>query len=96
MISLPGGGPKATNYVALLVDDEEKRTASGGSKIFEAFGKKYTMARMWWDVTEFKGKCAKVKIVDTSAEASNDWGFTMFDDLRSAPPCYQGKVMSSL
>ena len=87
---LIGGGSQPNNFVALIVDNQEKRTASGGKQIPEA-NLKYGMGRRWWDVTEFKGKCAKLKIVD-AGDTEDTWDYTSFDDLRASAPAFQGKL----
>ena len=87
---LIGGGSQPNNYVALIVDGQEKRTASGGKQISQA-NLKYGMGRRWWDVTEFKGKCAKLKIIDIG-DTADTWDYTSYDDLRASAPAFQGKL----
>ena len=45
-----------------------------------------TMARVNWDVKEFIGQRAQVKLVDIS---SDHWGHINFDDLRGDISCEQ-------
>ena len=45
-----------------------------------------TMARVNWDVKEFIGQLAQVKLVDVS---SDHWGHINFDDLRGDISCEQ-------
>ena len=82
-----GGGSYPNNYVGLIVDNSEVRQSSGKSLERTVSGTKVRMSRFWWDVTEFKGKCGQVKIYDLY---SGNWGYTLFDDLRSSPPCSKG------
>lgn len=85
---LIGGGSPPNNYVALIINNQEKRTASGGKQITQSHYK-YGMGRRWWDVTEFKGQCAKLKIVDIGGTADT-WDYTSFDDFRASAPAFQG------
>ena len=80
-----GGGSHPYNYVSLLIDDMEKFKSSGRGRSTSGTKGKMAMSRYWWDVTKYKGKCAKLRIYDKS---SPSWGFTLFDDLRASPPCF--------
>ena len=42
------------------------------------------MYRKSWDVEEFIGQCAQVRLVD---EGSDDWGHINFDDLKGDIIC---------
>ena len=82
-----GGGSYPNNYVGLIVDNSEVLLASGISRIRTVSGTSIRMSRLWWDVTAYKGKCGQMKIYDLY---SGSWGHTLFDDLRSSPPCSNG------
>ena len=82
-----GGGNHPYNYVSLLIDDIETFNSSGRGQSTSGTKGKMAMSRYWWDVTKYKGKCGKLRIYDKS---NPNWGFTMFDDLRAAPPCLNG------
>ena len=82
-----GGGSYPHNYVGLIVGNSEVRQSSGKSLERTVSGTKVRMSRLWWDVTEYKGKCGHIKIYDLY---SGNWGHTLFDDLRSSPPCSKG------
>ncbi len=86
---LVGGGPSSTNYVALVVNNAEVRKASGNAR-YKAAGNGgcALLTRWWWDVKEYKHQCARIKIVDNR---NINWGSTVFDDLRTSPPCFKGK-----
>ena len=86
-----GGGSYPTNYVGLMVDDSEVRQSSGKSLLRTVSGAKVRLSRYWWNATSFKGKCGQIKIHDSS---SGSWGHTLFDDLRSSPPCAKGMDVS--
>jgi len=72
-----GGGDINTERVELVVDDAVARKATG----------KYTetMERVTWDVSDLRGKTARIRLVD---EAGGGWGHINFDDLQVevAPP----------
>ena len=82
-----GGGSYPNNYVGLIVDNSEVLLASGISRIRTVSGTSIRMSRLWWDVTAYKGKCGQIKLYDLY---SGSWGHTLFDDLRSSPPCSNG------
>ena len=82
-----GGGSHPYNYVSLVIDDIEKFNSSGISAPYHGAKENMATGRFWWDVTMYKGMCAKIRIYDQS---STFWGFTMFDDLRASPPCLDG------
>ena len=82
-----GGGSHPYNYVSLVIDNIEKFNSSGISARYHGAKEDMATGRFWWDVTMYKGRCAKIRIYDQS---STFWGFTMFDDLRASPPCLDG------
>ena len=82
-----GGGTFPNNYVALVVDNSEAKTSSGNSRHIPVVSGLVRLARFLWDVTELIGKCARIKLIDSS---SAGFGFTLFDDLRASPPCFKG------
>ena len=82
-----GGGSHPNNYVGLVIDGVERFQSSGKSVPKETSTGKVRMGRYWWDVSAYVGKCASVKLVDSS---SASWGHTLFDDLRASPPCFKG------
>ena len=86
-----GGGSYPNNYVGLMVDDSEVRQSSGKSLLRTVSESRIRLSRHWWDVTPFKGKCGQIKIHDSP---SGSWGHTLFDDLRSSPPCAKGMDVS--
>ena len=45
------------------------------------------MSRVTWDISSYKGKVARVRLVDTS---SGSWGHINFDDLRGDFECAPG------
>ncbi len=63
-----GGGDYESVYVALLVDGEEVMRESGRNS--------RTMSQVVWDVSPYKGKSARIKLVDQSSRA---WGFIDVD-----------------
>ena len=82
-----GGGSHPNNYVGLMVDNSEVRQSSGKSVERSVSGSKVRLSRYWWDVSEYKGKCGQIKVHDLN---TGNWGHTLFDDLRSSPPCAKG------
>ncbi len=80
-----GGGSFPTNYVALIVGGSEVRKSSGENRFPSTAYGGTLMARFWWDVQNIVNECATVKIYDLS---TGWFGYTMFDDLRSSPPCF--------
>ena len=86
-----GGGSYPNNYVGLMVDNSEVLQSSGKSLERTVSGSKIRLSRYWWDVTSYKGKCGQIKIHDSY---SGSWGHTVFDDLRSSPPCAKGMDVS--
>ena len=86
-----GGGSYPNNYIGLMVDNSEVLQSSGKSLERTVSGSKIRLSRYWWDVTSYKGKCGQIKIHDSS---SGSWGHTVFDDLRSSPPCAKGMDVS--
>ena len=82
-----GGGSHPNNYVGLVIDGVERFQSSGKSVPKETSTGTVRMGRYWWDVSAYVGKCASVKLVDSS---SASWGHTLFDDLRASPPCFKG------
>lgn len=62
--------------VELIVEGNSTLTASGRNNI--------TMERVSWDVSPYKGKTARIEVIDNSSES---WGYVSFDDVRfDAPP----------
>ena len=45
------------------------------------------MRRVTWDISSYKGKLARIRLVDTS---SGSWGHINFDDLRGDFECGPG------
>ena len=82
-----GGGSHPNNYVGLVIDGVERFQSSGKSVPKATSTGTVRMGRYWWDVSAYVGKCASVKLVDSS---SASWGHTLFDDLRASPPCFKG------
>eukprot|EP00795_Rhopilema_esculentum_P015568 gene15568-6834_t len=82
-----GGGSPPNNYVGLVIDGVERFQSSGKSVAKASSTGTVRMGRYWWDVSAYIGKCASVKLVDSS---SANWGHTLFDDLRASPPCFKG------
>ena len=48
-----------------------------------------TMERVTWDVMEFRGQKAQIKLVDDSSGA---WGHINFDNLKGDMTCAWGKL----
>ena len=48
------------------------------------------MARVTWDVIEFYGQKAQIKLVDNS---SGGWGHINFDDLKGDITCGWGEIL---
>ena len=86
-----GGGSYPNNFVGLMVDDSEVRQSSGKSLVRTVSGTKVRLSRFWWDVSSYKGKCGQIKLHDSY---TGNWGHTLFDDLRSSPPCAKGMDVS--
>ncbi len=63
--------------VNLVIDEEVKRTATGTT----VDNGNESMTRQEWDISEFKGKMAKIVIVDQN---SGGWGHPNFDDVHQA------------
>ena len=82
-----GGGSYPHNYVCLIIDNSEVRLASGIRGIRTVSGTRIRMSRFWWNVTAYKGKCGQIKLYDL---CTGSWCHTLFDDLRSSPPCSKG------
>ncbi|XP_065054189.1 uncharacterized protein LOC135682991 [Rhopilema esculentum] len=82
-----GGGSHPNNYVGLVIDGVERFQSSGKSVAKTSSTGTVRMGRYWWDVSTYIGKCASVKMVDSSPA---HWGHTLFDDLRASPPCFKG------
>lgn len=74
---LIGGGCDINNTRAeLVIDQKVVKTATGACK--------ETMTRKIWDVQNYIGQIARVKLVDSS---SGDWGHINFDDLKGDMRC---------
>ena len=82
-----GGGSYPNNYVALVINGEEKLRSSGGSQYKNGPAGATRSGRYYWDVSTYKGKCASIKVYDLG---TGNFGHTLFDDLRASPPCFGG------
>lgn len=81
-----GGGSPPYNFIALFVDDVEVMRSSGQSSDKVGPNGAVRSSRNWWNVAQYKGKCAYVKIIDAG---TGYFGHTIFDDLRASPPCFK-------
>ncbi|XP_065064669.1 uncharacterized protein LOC135690908 [Rhopilema esculentum] len=88
---LVGGGDRPANYAALFVDGVEIMTASGANKLNNGPNGSVHAARYWWDVTPYEHKCAQIKLVDEGTATR-----TIFDDVRTAPPCHKNMDVTLL
>ena len=73
----PWGDDQNPCCVNLVIDDEVERTATGP----QADGGNESMTRREWDVSDLKGKVAKLFVVDQN---SGGWGHPNFDDIHQA------------
>ena len=81
-----GGGSYPSNYVGLYVQDVEVMRSSGESVYRVGPNGTVRSSRHWWDVKSHKDMCAYVKVIDQGKAA---FGHTIFDDLRTPPPCFK-------
>lgn len=67
-----GGGFEGETSVNLLVEDKTVRTATGPPEGSES------LRPAWWDVMEFRGKKARIRIID---DATGGWGHVLVDHI---------------